>query len=189
MTWRGRLILAIPFIIAATLNVLGIIARPLHWRVEHIGHYTLLFFVPWAWLLDQGWIPEFQNRWLGRVEDYLVVLWIPAALYSGSLWLLMRVISRAAVASQLTRNAPVSKVNVGIMSRSHSLLANIGRVAVLSVVIAVAAWLVGYTYLVKIAGYPSTGFFTLRMVLGLLAVSFALCAMFMLRGFFRRPPP
>jgi hypothetical protein len=73
-------------------------------------------------------------------------------------------------------------------NRSHSLLADIGRLAALSVAIAVAAWLVGYTYLVKIAGYPSTGFFTPKMVLGLLAVSFALCAMFMLRGIFRRPP-
>jgi hypothetical protein len=70
------------------------------------------------------------------------------------------------------------------MSRSR----NIGRLVGLSIAIAVAAWLVGYTYLVKIAGYPSTGFFTPKMVLGLLAVAFALCALFMLRGFFRRPP-
>ena len=78
------------------LNVLALIARPLHWRLEQLERYQLLFFVPWAWLLDQGWIPEFQNRWLGVVEDFLIVLWIPAALYSVSLWLLMRVVSRAA---------------------------------------------------------------------------------------------
>lgn len=90
MTWRGRLMLGVPFIIAAALNVLDIIARPLHWGVEHLGRYGLLFFAPWAWLLDQGWIPEFQNPWFAILEDYLVVLWIPAALYSGSLWLLLR---------------------------------------------------------------------------------------------------
>jgi hypothetical protein len=31
MTWRGRIVLGIPFAIAATLNVLDISARPLHW--------------------------------------------------------------------------------------------------------------------------------------------------------------
>jgi hypothetical protein len=95
MTWRGRLLLRIPFVIAATLNVLAVIARPLHWRAEHLERYLLLFFAPWAWLLDQGWIPEFQNRWLAMVEDDLVLFWIPAALYSASLWLLTRVVSSA----------------------------------------------------------------------------------------------
>ena len=87
MTWRGRLALSIPFVVAATLNVLDIIARPLHWRAEHIDGYCFLFGTPWGWLLDNGWIGAVDSKWLDAVIAYLVILWIPALLYSGCLWL------------------------------------------------------------------------------------------------------
>jgi hypothetical protein len=43
MAWARRLVLALPFAIAALLNVLVKIARPLHWRSEHIAGYCFLF--------------------------------------------------------------------------------------------------------------------------------------------------
>lgn len=91
MAWARRLVLALPFAIAAVLNVLVKIARPLHWRSEHIAGYCFLFATPWGWLLDRGWLGSFASRWL-----VLLLLWIPALLYSGCLWLLMRV-SRVAI--------------------------------------------------------------------------------------------
>ena len=90
MTWRGRLLLSLPFVVAATLNVLDIIARPLHWRGEHIDGYCFLFLTPWAWLLDNGWIGSVNSKWLDEVIAYLIILWIPALLYSVSLWIVIR---------------------------------------------------------------------------------------------------
>jgi hypothetical protein len=64
-------------------------------------------------------------------------------------------------------------------------LGKIVRLFALSTVVAIAAWVVGYTYLVKIAGYSAAGFFTVRMVVGLLLVSFTLCLIFSLPEFFQ----
>jgi len=89
MTWRSRIILGIPFVIAASLNVLDIIARPLHWRGEHIDGYCFLFLAPWSWLLDNGWIGPVNNKWLDQVIAFTIILWVPALLYSGCLWLLI----------------------------------------------------------------------------------------------------
>ncbi len=61
-------------------------------------------------------------------------------------------------------------------------LRDFGKLITLSVAIAVAAWAVGYLYLVKIAGYPAAGFFTFKMVFGLLAASVTACVIFRLRG-------
>ena len=88
MTWRGRMVLGIPFAIAATLNLLDIIARPLHWRGEHIDGYCFLFMTPWGWLLDHVAI-EAHNRWLNDIIAFTIILWIPALLYSACLWLLI----------------------------------------------------------------------------------------------------
>jgi hypothetical protein len=63
-----------------------------------------------------------------------------------------------------------------------------GKLVALSVAITVAAWAVGYLYLVKIAGYPAAGFFSLKMVFGLLAASITACVIFRLRGFFTKTP-
>ena len=50
MIWIKRALLALPFGIAAALNLLAIIARPMHWHTEHIAGYGFLFATPWAWL-------------------------------------------------------------------------------------------------------------------------------------------
>ena len=85
-----HLVLAIPFAVAAVLNVLLNIARPLHWRSEHVAGYCFLFATPWGWLLDRGWLGPFGSKWLDDLMAYLTLLWIPALLYSGCLGLLMR---------------------------------------------------------------------------------------------------
>ena len=90
MSWGKRLALALPFVVAAILNVLVTIARPLPWRAEHIAGYCFLFAMPWAWLLDRGWLGPLNTRWLEAVMGYLLLLWVPALLYSGCLWLLFR---------------------------------------------------------------------------------------------------
>jgi hypothetical protein len=90
MAWTKRLVLALPFAVAAVLNVLVKIARPLHWRSEHSAGYCFLFGAPWGWLLDHGWFATFASRWLE-----LILLWIPALLYSACLWLMMRALAIA----------------------------------------------------------------------------------------------
>ena|ERR1700686_449145 len=91
MVWARRVVLALPFAAAATLHVLISIARPLHWRSEHIAGYCFLFATPWGWLLDRGWSGSFDTRWLDHLMTFLILLWIPAMLYSGCLWLLLRI--------------------------------------------------------------------------------------------------
>jgi len=61
-------------------------------------------------------------------------------------------------------------------------------VIVCTVLLSIVTWVVGYTYLVRIARYPSAGFFALKMIIGLFAVSFTIFVIFSLRGFFKRPP-
>ena len=85
-----RAALALPFVVAGLLNVLLIVARPLHWRSEHIAGYGFLFLAPWAWLLDRGWFDRVNSKWLETVIAYLFILWIPALLYSLCFWLLFR---------------------------------------------------------------------------------------------------
>lgn|SRR5579862_2856777 len=83
-----RILLALPFGIAGTLTVLSL-ARPLHGRhkLEICG---FLFGAPWAWLLDQGWFGAISRKWLGMIVGYLILLWIPALLYSCCFWLCFR---------------------------------------------------------------------------------------------------
>lgn len=88
--------MVLPFAGAALLNVLVCIARPPHWRTEHVAAYFFLFGAPWAWLLDRGWFGSLDSRWLQTLMGYLVILWIPALLYSGCLWLLLRVLGTRA---------------------------------------------------------------------------------------------
>src|SRR5262245_21284878 len=83
MRWIRRLLLAVPFTIAALLNALMVVADRLHLHREHIAGYGFLFGTPWAWLLDRGWIPSPHSRLLYVLVDYATILWIPALLYSG----------------------------------------------------------------------------------------------------------
>lgn len=89
MSWRGRILLIFPFVVAGILNTLVIIARPLHWRTEHVAGLFFLFATPWAWLLDRGWVGSVNNKWLEAAVVYSLVLWVPALLYSGCIWLVM----------------------------------------------------------------------------------------------------
>ena len=88
--WVRRILLMMPFGMAATLNTVVAIARPMHWRTEHVAGYCFLFMTPWAWLLDRGWIPGIQSKILNSILAALFILWIPALLYSASIWLILR---------------------------------------------------------------------------------------------------
>jgi hypothetical protein len=78
------------FVLAAILNTLVVIARPMHWYSEHLAGYCFLFGNPWAWLLDRGWFVATHSRVLNSILAALVILWIPALLYSACLWLILR---------------------------------------------------------------------------------------------------
>jgi hypothetical protein len=88
MAWFRRILLAIPFAIATVLNVLSLNADRLHLHREHVAGYGFLFGAPWAWLLDRGWAPDYHHRFMWYPFGYAIILWIPAILYSGCLWLL-----------------------------------------------------------------------------------------------------
>jgi hypothetical protein len=91
MVWLKRFLIALPFAIAAVLNVLVIATDRLHLYLyrQHVVGYGFLFATPWAWLLDHpSWFRNVHNRPLMALLGYTFFLWIPAALYSGCLWLL-----------------------------------------------------------------------------------------------------
>jgi hypothetical protein len=92
MIWLRRALLAVPFLIATVLTVLISSARTLHLRSERIAGYGFLFGTPWAWLLDHGWFGNVHSRWFQSLIVYAVILWIPAALYSVCLWILLRLL-------------------------------------------------------------------------------------------------
>jgi hypothetical protein len=76
MTWIRRMLLALPFCIAAFLNVRITFADRLSHNLQRVVGYGFLFGAPWTWLTDRGWL-----------NIYIAILWIPALLYSGCLWL------------------------------------------------------------------------------------------------------
>ena len=89
-TWFRRILLGVPFAIAGVLNVLMLNADRLHLRGEHVAAYGFLFGAPWAWLLDRGWIPDYHHHRTQLLFGYAIILWIPALLYSGCFWVLVR---------------------------------------------------------------------------------------------------
>ena len=98
MLWIRRLLLAAPFIVALLLNALMVRADHLHLYREsqHIAGYGFLFGKPWSWIVDHIWFGFLYGIWRGRIHNwmreslgYLTFLWIPAALYSASLWLVL----------------------------------------------------------------------------------------------------
>ena len=88
MLWLRRLVIGFPFIIAAVLTVLMNTVDRVH--LHRVDAYGFLFGLPWAWLLDRGWFGFVQSRWGEIVLSYLVILWLPALLYSLCLWLSLR---------------------------------------------------------------------------------------------------
>jgi hypothetical protein len=89
IVWAKRLLLLSPFVAAAVLTALVILCDRLHLRREHVAGYVFLFGAPWDWLLDRDPFGRVQSRWLENVIVYAFLLWIPALLYSGCLWVLM----------------------------------------------------------------------------------------------------
>jgi hypothetical protein len=88
--WIRRCVLAIPFFVAAVLTVEMVVCRQSHGYCEHLEGYGFLFAAPWVWFLDgivYRLLPHhIKYPWLG----YVIFLWLPAALYSVSLWLLFQ---------------------------------------------------------------------------------------------------
>jgi hypothetical protein len=89
-SWISRLLLAVPFAIAALFNALMVGSFPLH--LDYIARYGFAFSGPWAWLPN---VPDLMNRlnvhnqWLETLAWYVTLLWIPAVLYSICIWLLL----------------------------------------------------------------------------------------------------
>lgn len=92
IAWLRRIILAVPFAVAAALTVLVSFADRLHLRLERVAGYGFLFATPWAWLLDHDWFGHAHSRWVEWLISNAVILWIPALLYFACLWLLLRVL-------------------------------------------------------------------------------------------------
>ena len=105
MSWIKRLLLATPFGIAAVLNLLSLFADQLHLRRERVAGYGFLFATPWAWLLDHGWFAAVHSRWLNELLVYSLILWIPAALYSCCIWLVLASLKIAAAPAQRSANS------------------------------------------------------------------------------------
>jgi len=82
--------IAMPFAAAGLLTVLISCADRLHLRLERVAGLGFLFASPWGWLLDWGSFPETHNHWIRMLAPYIGLLWVPALLYSGCLWLFMR---------------------------------------------------------------------------------------------------
>ena len=92
MKWTKRILLMLPFGIAAILNILIQVSDHLHLRGERVAGYGFLFASPWAWLTDHDWFGNGHSRWVESLINYLAILWIPAALYSACIWLLLKVL-------------------------------------------------------------------------------------------------
>ena len=90
MTWERRLLLAFPFAIAGILTTLMSIGERLQLHRERVAGFGFLFAAPWAWLIERLWVGNFQSPVLKTLVGYAVIFWIPALLYSGCLWLLLR---------------------------------------------------------------------------------------------------
>lgn len=83
-----RILLTLPFAVATVLTILVAFADRLH--LQRIDGYAFLFAAPWVWLLR--YFPQtFHPRWLQTMMDYVEILWIPALLYSASLWVGLRI--------------------------------------------------------------------------------------------------
>jgi len=97
-SWTNRLLIAVPFAIAALLNALMVGVEHLHLRLGYIARYGFVFSGPWAWIVNVADITNrlnVHNRWLGGFIAYVALLWIPAVLYSLSVWLLLVVLGVA----------------------------------------------------------------------------------------------
>lgn len=94
-SWTNRLLVALPFVIAALLNAIMVGVDHLHLRLDYIARYGFVFSGPWNWLVNFADITNrlnVQNAWLRGLILYVALLWIPAVLYSACVWLLLVVL-------------------------------------------------------------------------------------------------
>ena len=84
------LVLLLPFRIAGLVTVFLSIADRLRIGTDQLAQLSFLFAKPWAWLLDFGAVPGLSHSTRG-LGLYVLLLWIPAALYSAALCLLARI--------------------------------------------------------------------------------------------------
>jgi hypothetical protein len=92
MRWAKRILLPIPFVMAAVLNCLMWASDHYRWQGQHAWRYAFLFAMPWARLLGEIWVPSPRSHVFQVLLAYALVLWIPAALYCGCLWIVLRVV-------------------------------------------------------------------------------------------------
>ena len=90
MVWTRRILLGLPVAMASVLTLLISVSDRFHLNRQHIAGYCFLFGTPWAWLLDRNWFPNVQSHWLNSLIGFAVMLWIPALLYTTSLWIVFR---------------------------------------------------------------------------------------------------
>lgn len=79
-------LLLLPFLVAALLNVLS--------DSDRIEHLAMLFYTPWAWLLDSAINPVLVPKML-PLFLYIFILWIPAFLYSACIGIILLAASYA----------------------------------------------------------------------------------------------
>ena len=89
-SWTNRLLVALPFAIAALLNAIMVGVDHLHLHLNYIARYGFAFPGPWAWLVNVA--VNVQNPWFGGFITYVALLWIPAFLYSVCVWLVLVVL-------------------------------------------------------------------------------------------------
>ncbi len=90
--WK-RVLLLLPFAVAARLTILVSLADTLHLRGQRIAGYGFAFGAPWGWMFER--LPTLQSRFWQSIELYAVVLWFPAVMYCALFWCLLRTIEYA----------------------------------------------------------------------------------------------
>jgi len=93
MRWIRRSVMLLPFAFAGIFTTRSLFGDALHLSRHTTEKYGFLFATPWAWLLDHYWFGSPNSRWLETLTIYLVLLWIPAALYSACLWMIMQLLT------------------------------------------------------------------------------------------------
>jgi hypothetical protein len=90
LIWLKRILLTLPFAVAAGLTAILAFGPSFPMRREHVAGYAFLFGSPWAWLLDHNWLGSSHSAGLEHFITYMVILWVPALLYAACLWLVLR---------------------------------------------------------------------------------------------------
>lgn len=92
MRWLKAPLLALPFAMAATLNILMWAYDYHRWPGAYVFRYVFLFALPWARLLGEMPIPNPRSHILQVLLGYGLALWIPATLYCVCVWIVLRIV-------------------------------------------------------------------------------------------------